>query len=250
MKHKGSGHNRKKHKKESHHPGQKPAAEDRGTGKGSPVALELILKCDNVGCAEAVKDSILGITLPGVVISIIHVGVGDISKTDVFLAETASRLVLGFNVEVMPMLDHLLKEHGVEVRLYDVIYKLLDDITKTAISLKPRESPEKTTGKAKVIALFKSSRKGIILGCEILEGNLTQNAHFRVITAMGPVHAGRIESLQIDRNPIQKGKVGQQVGLKITDFNKVSIGDFVECYMIEKQKGPVPWRPRGGIFRF
>jgi translation initiation factor IF-2 len=96
--------------------------------------------------------------------------------------------------------------------------------------------------------LFKSSRKGIILGCKVLEGNLALGKNFRVITAMGPVYSGKIGSLHVEKDAVREAKVGQKVGLKISEFNQASIGDLVECYEKLQAEGHVPWQAKGGIF--
>ena len=162
MGHRRNGHRRTRKKERPVKPGATAA---------SPSGLEIVLKCDSAGCMEAIRGAILEAAPPKVPISIIHAGVGTISKTDIFLAETGSRLILGFNVDTGPNIDKLSVEHGVEVRLYDVIYRLVDDVVQTAHSLLPVEEAEEILGRAKVVALFKSSRKGIILGCEIVEGS-------------------------------------------------------------------------------
>ena len=163
------------------------------------------------------------------------------------MAVTGSRLVLGFNVAPPKMVERLCKEQGVEIRLYDVIYHLTEDLRKIANGLHSEEASESITGKAKVIALFKGGRKGIILGCQVLEGAMVQGDHFRVISAMGPIYSGKIESLHIEDRTVQKAKVGQQVGLKISKFDKAKVGDLVESYeTVESRK--VPWRPKAGVF--
>ncbi len=210
--------------------------------------LELVLKCDSAGTVEVVRESIAEIEVQGVVLDIIHAGVGDINKSDVFMAETGSRLIIGFEVHVMPKVENLLKEHGVEVRIYTVIYKLVEDIKAIAETMHPQEKADEVIGTAEVIALFKSSRKGIILGCEVLSGYLAVGNHFRVISAMGPVYSGQISSLHIEKNVVNKATVGQQVGLKITDFKKAKIGDLVETYKSLKQKSLQRWSPKGKVF--
>lgn len=209
--------------------------------------LELVLKCDSTGTVEVVRDSIVEIAVPGIEIDVIHAGVGDINKSDVFMAETGSRLIIGFEIHVMPKVDHLLKEHGVEARIYEVIYKLIDDIKTIAASLIPQERTDEIVSTAKIIALFKSSRKGIILGCEVLSGKLSVGSAFRIITAMGPVYAGTIRSLHIEKNAVNKATPGQQVGLKIADFKKAKIGDLVESYRHSKHQRLQRWSPKGKI---
>lgn len=211
--------------------------------------LEIVLKCDSVGSLEALISSLKTLENPEVEISPIHTGIGAISKSDLLMALTGSRLVVGFNVSLLPKMEQLSKEKGIEIRLYDVIYKLTQDLSEIARSLIYRdEEKERITGKAKVIALFKSSRKGVILGCEVLEGTLLQGKNFRVISAMGPVYSGKIESLHIEKDVVKEAKVGQEVGLKISDFNRAKKGDQVETYEKLKPEARSSWHPRGRVF--
>jgi translation initiation factor IF-2 len=216
--------------------------------KDAQNKLELVLKCGSAGTVEVVRESIVGIAVPDIEIDVIHAGVGDINKSDVFMAETGSKLITGFEINVMPKVDQLLNEHGVEVRIYEVIYKLIEDIKAIAASMTPQEKTDEIIGSAKVIALFKSSRKGIILGCEVVSGKLSVGSPFRVITAMGPVYAGTIRSLHIGKSAVNKATSGQQVGLKIADFKKAKIGDLVESYHLSKQHVLTRWFPKGKVF--
>lgn len=226
-----------------------------GTGKtigdtspeGSGPQIEIILKCDSEGSLEAATSAISGIVLPEADIRVIRSGLGTVTSSDVFLAETASRLVVGFQVSVSPGVEKELREHNVEVRLYEVIYALTDDLKTLAASILPRVAAEQIVGSAKVIALFKSSRKGIIAGCEVVEGHLAVGQHFRIISAMGPVYSGAVESLHIGDHAVQTASAGQRVGIKIRNFSGVKAGDIVECY--RPQKKTQGWRPTGGIIR-
>ena len=211
--------------------------------------LEIVLKCDVAGTVEAVAASLESLNVPGVDLEIIQSGVGNISKSDVLMAQTGSRLVIGFNVETMPKLDQNIKEHGIEVRLYDTIYTITEDIKKIAQNLKPKEPQEKITGKARIIAIFKGSRKSAVIGCEVLEGSIELGKNFRVITAMGPAYTGKIASLQIERKNVKIGKPGQQVGIQISDWNKARVDDLVECFEIIHSAGGGVWHPRSGVFR-
>ena len=216
------------------------------SGDPDLIKLEIVLKCDVAGTAEAVGSSLASIKVPGVEIDIIQSGIGNITKSDVLMAQTGSRLVIGFNVDTMPKLERQVKEHGVEVRLYETIYTITEDLRKIANNLKAKEPGEKITGKAKIIATFS---KGAIIGCEVTEGNLELGKNFRVITAMGPAYNAKITSLQIERKNVKVGKVGQQVGIKISDWKKAKVGDLIECFETVNPSGGGPWRPRSGVFR-
>jgi translation initiation factor IF-2 len=244
MSKKGAHHHKKK-KKHVGHPKEKP--HKKVSRPPEKKKLEVVLKCDSVGCAGAVEASIREMARPEVDIEILSSGVGAINKTDIFMAETGSRLIIGFNVGVLPDIKTLPGEHNVEVRIYDVIYRLVEDVDKIAESLIPREATEKVVGAARVIELFKSSRKGIILGCEVLNGTLALGQKFRVVGAMGPVYTGTIESLHIEKDIVNKATRGQQVGLKISNFKKARIGDLVESFKPGVQEPNRPWQPKGII---
>lgn len=236
-----------KKKEQHHHKRKKREQQEPVRTNAPPKRLEIVLKCDTSGCIEAITDSIPNFHGSEVETSIISSGVGAVNKSDIFMAETGSKLIVGFNVGIMPHIEHDAAEHNVEIRLYDVIYELLEDLKTIANSFLPKESQEKILGSAKVIALFKSSRKGIILGCEVLEGRLATGSSFRILTAMGPVYTGKIESLHIEKDAVREATRGQQVGLKISDFNKVAIGDLVESFQPDSGKQTKPWQSQGKI---
>ena len=220
-----------------------PGFMGRSEGKAK---IELVLKCDTMGSVEAISALLANLKLPEAEVELIHSGVGDIAKQDLLMALTGSRLVIGFNVGVTPKLEQWVKEHGVEVRLYDVIYRLAEDITAIARNMAPVEAEEKVIGKCEVIATFRSKKGGVILGCEVVEGAVQVGKHFRVVTAMGPVHSARIESLQIEKRPVKEARAGQQVGVEVSGSPLGKVGDFIECYneIISKR---ARWSPRGSI---
>lgn len=231
-----------------------PDAGSAPTGAAAPSAeedpsLEVVVKADTVGTLEAARRAIAEVQVEGVHLEVLHPGVGEVAKSDLLMALTGSRLVLGFGVDVMPRVEDFAKEQGVEVRLYDVIYELTHDLEEIARGLVPPAESEKILGQARVIARFKGSRKGVILGCEVQKGRLAVGRPFRVITAMGPVYAGTIESLHIEDHAVRQAQVGQQVGLKISDFRDAGVGDLVESYEPVSGQRPPRWGPTGGVTR-
>jgi translation initiation factor IF-2 len=211
--------------------------------------LEIVLKCDVAGTAEAISASLAEIDVPGVQVDLIKTDVGNISKSDVLMALTGSRLVVGFSVEPTPKLEQEIKEFGVEVRLYDTIYKLTEDIKKIAQSFKSREPEEKILGKARVIATFKTSQKGMIIGCEVLAGSIDLGKNFRVITAMGPAFFGKITSLQIEKQNVKSARPGNQIGIMLEGWNKAKVDDLVECFESTPPGGGGRWKAGSGIIR-
>lgn len=208
--------------------------------------LELVIKADTAGMEEAIRAGIENLTDVGVTIKIIYSGTGNISKTDLLMAETSGKLLLGFNVEPLPGIRELVAQKKIEIRLHNVIYKLMDDLMKIAQSLVNREEEEKIKGRAKVIALFPGGRKSVILGCEVTEGALTMGSKFRIISVPGIIYSGTIGSLHIESNTVNKAVSGQQVGIKISGFGKTRKGDILESFE-EIHHTYKRWRPDGTV---
>lgn len=234
------------HEHGTSHAASAPPAAAPKEARLSEVKLELVVKAESSGSLEAALAAIASLSSPVLPITVIHQGIGAVNKTDILNAETGSRLVIGFEVEVLPHVQELCRENNIEIRLYTVIYHLGEDLKKIAESLLPAATEETITASAKVIALFKSSRHGIILGCEVGKGKIRIGDHFRVITAMGPVYNGRIESLHIGKDAVTEAQKGQQVGIKILDFHSAHQGDLVECF-VQKKSTFRPWQPSGQI---
>lgn len=198
-----------------------------------PRPLDVVIKADTVGACEAVESALEKIPGAHRPIRVIHRGVGAVSKSDVLLAATGSRLVLGFGVGTAPKVSAAAREMGVEILLFNVIHDLVDAVAERLKPSGPVGTPqetEKVVGQGVIIALFKSSRHGIIIGCEIQNGVFRVGSPFRVISAMGPVYAGVIQSMEIDRKPVSEAPKGRQVGIKIPDWKEARVGDLVEVY--------------------
>jgi translation initiation factor IF-2 len=208
-------------------------------------ALEIVLKCDSMGSVEAVSALLSNLELQDAEMKLIHAGVGAISKQDLLMALSGGRLVLGFQVGIAPRLDQWVKENGVEVRLYNVIYRLVEDVREIGRNLLPAEPEEKVTSTCRVIAVFKSS-KGVVLGCAVEEGVMQVGKNFRVVSAMGPVLSSRIESMQIEKKPVKEARPGQQVGVKVEGLAGAKVGDFIETYETSTARKKT-WSPQGRV---
>jgi len=212
-----------------------------------PSRLEIVLKCATDGSREAIEKALREKLAAGLELAIVHAGVGEVNKNDILLAATASRLIVGFEVGVNPHLDEELRKNGVEVRLYQVIYRLLEDLQALEGSLVVEPAAEQIIGQAKVIALFKGSRHGIILGCQLTSGRLAVGERFRLIGAMGVIYSGRVESLHIEKSEVRSAVPPQQVGLEIHDFQRAAVGDLIESFRPGTPSAPV-WHPKPGVF--
>lgn len=235
-----------KHRKRSY---GSSAAFTGPAGDAEAPRLELVLKSDTAGTLEAISAALARTESPGGEVRVVERGIGDVAKSDLLMATTASRLVVGFQVGVRPKVEELAREHGVEVRLYDVIYRLVEEIEETASHLKPCQPKEDVLGRGRVIALFKSSRKGLIIGCDVVEGRFAVGRHFRLIAAPGVVYEGSIDSLHIEQSAVSEAHAGQKVGLKLPDFKRAQLGDWVECYDPPRSARPDVWSPDPGVHR-
>jgi len=214
----------------------------------TPLKLEVVIKCDSAGSVEAVRAAIEAIKVPGVRIQVIQAGVGRISKKDVLMAQTGSRLILGFNVDTVPRIDMDLEARCVEIRLYEVIYNLTGDLEKIAESLFPRGAEETVLGQGRVIAVFPAGKKGVVVGCEVTGGAFVSGKPFRLISPMGPVFTGVIGSLQVERRPVKRARAGQQAGIFVPGRKQANIDDEVECFETAETGKHSPWQPTCGIF--
>ncbi len=221
---------------------------DAGAVKQAP-RLEIVLKCDSIGSMEAVSTALSAIKVQGVDIGVVRSGIGAVTQSDALMAETAGKLIIGFQVGVVPGLEKSIRERQVEVRLYNIIYTLTDDIRTVAEGMVPDLSEDEIIGSGRVVALFKSTRKGIIVGCEVMNGHLAVGQHFRIISAMGPIYSGTIESLHIAEKTVQKATPGQKAGIKIRNFNLAKVGDLVESYRPPSSRRGRRWEPKGEIIR-
>jgi len=202
-------------------------------------ALEVVLKADTAGTCEAVKGLLERLSKAGREVRVIRSAPGEVTKNDVLLAATAGKLVVGFHVGVSPKVEEAARTMGVEILTSDVVHELEAAVLKRVQSPRKKDAgEEELVGQGRIIALFKSSRKGIIIGCEITQGRFVVGRPFRVISAMGPVYEGVIQSMQMDRRPVQEAGVGAHVGIKIADWNRAKEGDLVEVFTRRRSLGP------------
>jgi len=197
---------------------------------GEAKVLNVILKADAQGTVEAISSALSQIGNEEVSSNILHVGVGDVNESDVNLAAaTKPSVIIGFQVGADTQARRLGADERVEIRRYQVIYDLLDDVRDTLSGMLEVKTQEVVVGQAEVRALFHSSRLGTIAGCSVLDGRIVRGAAVRVRRRGSTVHEGRISSLRHLQDDVSEMAQGFECGIVLGDFKEVEVGDFIDC---------------------
>lgn len=199
--------------------------------------INVIIKADVNGSSEAVKNSLEKIEVDGVRVKVIRSSVGAITESDIVLAAASNAIIIGFNIRPNNIIREYAKDKGVEIRLYDIIYKAVEEMEAAMKGMLDPEYEEKTIGSAEVRALFKFSKVGIIAGSYILDGIVKSNCKARVIRDSVVIYDGTINSLQREKDSAKEVKKGFECGITIANFNDLKEGDIIEAYeMTEKTR--------------
>lgn len=203
--------------------------------EGEVKELNLIIKGDVQGSIEALKKSVEEITHPEVKVRVIHSAVGGITESDVNLAATTNAIVIGFNVRPESKATELAEQLGVDIKLYSIIYEVIDDVKKALVGMLKPEIREKVLGRAEVRATFKISKVGTVAGCYVLNGVITRASDgVRVIRDNIVVYEGKLSSLKRFKDDVREVQAGYECGLTIENFNDFKEGDIIENYILEK----------------
>ncbi len=200
---------------------------------GEKVELKLILKCDVQGSVEAICRAIGDVESDKVDVNFIHAAAGSISESDILLASSADAVVLGFNVKVESNGVKAAKREGVQVKLYSIVYELIDQVKDAMLGLLEPELREKILGHAEVKQVFKVKR-GRAAGCLVSDGKVTRTAHARVLRDGTPVFDGKMSTLRRIQDDVEEVKQGIECGIRLGEFNEYEVGDVIECYALEK----------------
>ena len=195
--------------------------------------LRLIVKGDVQGSVEALVGALERVTTREVVITILHAAVGNVSESDVMLAAASHATVIGFNVRPEPPVRRLAETEGADVRLYRVIYEVLDDVKKLATGLIPPEEVEVVTGRAEVRRVYSISRVGVIAGSYVLSGKITRGSKCRVIRDGVVVHEGVIGSLRRFKDDVREVTADFECGIGLERFTDIKERDIIETFAIE-----------------
>jgi len=195
--------------------------------------LRIVLKCDVQGSQEALVGSLNQIESKKIDLEIIHAAVGPISESDILLASASNAVVVGFNVKVESMAVPAAKREGVQVKLYSIIYELLDQMREAMAGMLDPEHRETVIGHAEVKQVFALSR-GIVAGCLVTDGRIARVARARVLRRRQPVYDGGISTLRRFQDDVKEVRSGLECGLKLGDFSEYQVGDIIEAYQLEQ----------------
>ncbi|MGC6567485.1 MAG: translation initiation factor IF-2 [Akkermansiaceae bacterium] len=200
---------------------------------GGKTQLKLILRTDVQGTAEAIKNAISEIESDKVEANFLIAGAGSINESDVLMASSADAIILGFNVKVDGKAVKAAKAEGVQVKLYSIVYELIDQVKESMLGLLDPEIRETVIGRALVKQIFRVN-KGKAAGCVIKSGRVTRTAHARVLRGKQPVFDGKMSTLRRHTEEVEEVKEGIECGIRLGSFNEYEEGDLIECYTLDK----------------
>jgi len=201
---------------------------------GEAKELNLILKADVQGSLEPILNEINNLGKGEIRINILYAETGNISENDVLLASSSQAIIVGFSVQADVAARRLADTEGVSIRLYDIIYRLIEDVEKALKGMLTPEFTEKAIGKAVVLQVFSLSKGTNIAGCRVTEGEVRRNGKIRVTRAKDIVYEGEVSSLKHEKEDVREIRTGFDCGIGLKNFSDVQVGDVIECYLLEK----------------
>ena len=198
--------------------------------------INVILKADVKGSEEAVKNSLLKLDVDGIKVNVIRSGIGGISESDVILADASNAIIIGFNIRPDHKVSETAKDKGIEIRYYDIIYKVVEEMEDALKGKLEPEYEEKVLGTAEVRKIFKFSKVGTIAGSYVTSGIVKRNAKSRIIRDGVVINDSTIASLAREKDQVKEVKQGLECGITIDNFNDIKEGDVIEAYELVEIK--------------
>ena len=197
----------------------------------------MIIKADVHGSAEAVAKEIINLSTKDVHVRPVHIGSGNISENDVNLASSTGAIVIGFHVSIDTNAQKLVGELGVDIRLYEIIYKITEDLEKAMLGLLEPEKEEVKLGITEVRKIFTFGKGQKIAGCYVTEGKIQRNQIARVKRAGKQIFEGKIDNLKRFKDDAREVQAGFECGISFEQFQEIEEGDLIECWtIIEKER--------------
>jgi len=206
---------------------------------GESKELRLILKADVQGSLEPITNELdkLSKQQKDISVKVLHAETGNVTESDIMLAAASNAVVMGFAVGIDQGARRLADTEGVSIRLYNIIYRLVEDVEKALKGLLEPELIERVIGKAAVLAVFKVSKGGTAAGCRILDGEFRRNAPVRLMRAGQEVITTEISSIRREKDDVREVREGMECGITFKNFEEFEVGDLLECFVMEKFGG-------------
>ncbi|HTE42445.1 MAG TPA: translation initiation factor IF-2, partial [Steroidobacteraceae bacterium] len=199
-------------------------------GENKAATVQLIIKADVQGSAEALRDSLIKLSTDEVAVKVISSGVGGITESDVTLAIASNARIIGFNVRADAAARNAIKENGIDVRYYSIIYEAIDEIRLALSGMLAPEVKETIVGIAEVRDVFRSSKFGTVAGCIVSDGFVRRNNPIRVLRNNVVIFEGGLESLRRFKDDVNEVRSGTECGIGVKNYNDVQVGDQIECF--------------------
>lgn len=200
---------------------------------GEEKELRLIIKADVQGSVEPIMNSLNDLASKNISINILHAETGNIGENDVMLASASSAIIVGFNVSADAAAKRMAETEGVSIRLYKIIYRLIEDVEKALKGMLEPEYEDIVIGKAEVLAIFRIQKIGAIAGCKVTSGEFRRNAKARVVRDDEVIHEGEIGSLKHEKDDVREVRTGFECGIGLKGFNDFEVGDTILCFTRE-----------------
>ncbi len=201
---------------------------------GEQKELNLVLKADVQGSLEPIMNEIKELGKGEIKINILYAEAGNVGENDVILASASKGVIIGFNVNADTGARRLAETEGVSIRLYEIIYRLTEDIEKALKGMLAPTFREVVTGRAEVLAVFSVSKYGNIAGCKVVQGEIRRNGRVRVIRNNTQIFEGEIASLKIVRDDVREVRQGFECGIGVKGFSEIQVGDSIVCFTMER----------------
>ena len=201
---------------------------------GQTQELPLVLKADVQGSLEPIMSSLKDLSAGEIKVNILHAATGNIGESDVMLAAASEAVVIGFNVESDQAARRLAEKEGVDIRLYDIIYRLTEDVEKALKGMLEPEKRQVTVGRADVRAVFRIPKVGHIGGCMVVDGEARRNSRVRVFRGGALVYEGQVGSLKHEKDDVREMRAGYECGVGVKGYDQLAVGDVLEFYVEEE----------------
>lgn len=202
--------------------------------EGQVKELNIVIKADVQGSAQAVKQSLEKLSNDEVAVRVIHGGVGAITESDVMLAAASNAIIIGFNVRPVPSAESLAEKESVDVRSYTIIYKAIEDIQAAMSGMLDPEYRDEDTGKAEIREVYKISGVGTVSGCYVTSGKIFRNGKIRIVRDGIIIHEGEIQALKRFKDDVKEVNNGYECGMSFVNYNDIKVGDIVEAYVTKE----------------